>query len=92
MKNWTALKNEWTAIIVAHHDDYDRLQSQIDRLVERWDGVMEDTGGGNMVGFVWLDRDTCATVNDESIHVWIGREPFSDDVGDEFFGIDEVIA
>ena len=91
MESWKALVNEWTAIVSAHRNDTDRLESQIERLIVRWNGTIEDTGGGMMVGFISLSPDASATVNDESIHLWIDCEPFSDDVGDEFVNIDEVL-
>ena len=95
MKNWQALKNEWTAIIVAHRDDPERCQSQLDRLVERWDGVIEDTGGGCEVGYVrWRsqwDDQMLATINDEMIVLWAGDEPYQDEPREEIFA-SEVIA
>ena len=91
MKNWKALKNEWTAIIVAHRSDDERLVSQVERLVERWDGEMEDTGGGIEVGFVRLGDDASATITDESILLWVGSEPYIDLPTEEVFA-SEVVA
>ena len=63
MKNWDALANEWKAIVRTHRDDEDRLQSQVERLAERWDSSADDTGGGFMVAEVPLDRDHFALVS-----------------------------
>jgi len=106
MGTWSALKNEWTAIVVRHTDDGERgctCQRQIERLVERWDGQMDDTGGGVMVGFVHFTvavgsedagdarlEDATATITDEMIALWIGDEPFVEMPAEEVFAAEVV--
>jgi len=102
---WKALLTDWTDL-VRHNPDGFEVQEGIDaiaRLVDRHGGVMEDTGGGCMVGFVRFTvatgsdetgdaalTDATATVTDEIIALWIGDEPFVEMPTEEVFATEVI--
>ena len=92
MTNWDALANEWKAIVRTHRDDEDRLQSQLDRLVERWDGEIEDTGGGFTVGIVRLGDESFAQVSVDAIARFDGLDDALFDPPVEELHFSDVIA
>ena len=72
--NWKALKNEWSAIVSEHRNDDATLQRQVDRLIERWDGELEDVGTPFVVGIVRLGDDSFAQVSVDAIAQFDGLE------------------
>jgi hypothetical protein len=96
---WKALLTDWTDL-VRHRPDGFR-DDDLDRLVARHGGVVENTGGGVMVGFVRFTvaigseddgdarlEDATATVSDEMVALWIGDEPFVEMPTEEVFAWD----
>jgi len=87
---WSSFVQEWEGLVRKFRNDYDALWSEVETLVEKRGGFVENTGGGVMVGTIRLNARDYATVNDESIALWQSREPFSDDTGDEFIWAEDV--